>query len=150
MTTRQKVERKEIENLWGYYFLDAPSSTAKKEKDKIDVAVLTTEQRVLLRYSKSDQDAKTKTEKLREIGGFLTGTAIEFGQMFKDEVASLTFDTEIGNTLYIIPFRTQSEDEKVVDAYIVLYGKNISFMAYKFDELSRFGWKEVSNSLTRE
>lgn len=150
MSTRQKIERKEIENLWGYYFLETPSSTAKKEKDKIDVAVLTTEQRVLLRYSRLDQDAKTKTEKLREIGGFLTGAAIEFGQMFKDEVSSLTFDTEIGSTLYIIPFRTQSDDVKVVDTFVVLYGKNISFIAYKFDELSRMGWKEVSNSLIRE
>jgi len=146
MINRLKVEMNEIESLWRYFLIETPSTVAKIEKGNTDAAVVSDEQRVLLRYP----GEKKKTDKLGHIGGFLTGSAVEFSSMFEDDMVSLTFDTESGKNLYIIPFRTKSEDQRVVDTVVVIYGKDLSFMAYKFEELSKIGWKAIAETLVRD
>jgi hypothetical protein len=150
MAKRRKVELGDVVILWNYYFAADAVASARTRAKGVETAVFYSdpEGRVLLRYP---EDNRFATDYLRQVGGFILGAMSDMRDVWEDEPKLLTLDTAGGRNIYVIPFRTEAEDENVVDAFVALYGRDMANVAISFDQLSNiYSWEQIEVRLPKK
>lgn len=137
------VDTKHVQELWDY-FTNNEEPVIRHQYQRVRAAAGGTASRMFIRYVPPGQNYNrvAETDHLMSVGTHFAASAWEFSQMFHDEPTNLTYATSNDNALYVIPFRTASPDERRFDSVVVLYGRDLQFMAFKFQQLSDMGWTD--------
>jgi hypothetical protein len=145
---RIKIQTQEIIELWRYFFYDDAPDAARRDAANVFAAVAGTRNKMIAHKPDPRKPGREVTDKLLEMGQYFTGEALHFSQMYGDHLTELSIDTGEGYQVYVIPFRTQSDDERVVDTVVVLYGKHCAPVSWAFRELSEVGWARLKPQLS--